>query len=71
MTTDDNLDLYVGARYLGYEVKDGPDQDVVYDIHEIQFLDIRTDQGVFQLANHNEHNGYYGGFDLAVSVSSH
>ena len=32
------------------------------DVHEIQFLDVKTDKGIFQMANNNEHNGYYGGF---------
>ena len=32
------------------------------EIHEIQFLDVKTSKGVFQISNHNVHNGYYGGF---------
>jgi hypothetical protein len=31
-------------------------------VHEVAFLEVTTDRGVFQMKNHNEHNGYYGGF---------
>jgi hypothetical protein len=30
------------------------------------FLEIHTDRGSFTMANHNVHNGYYGGFAVEV-----
>jgi hypothetical protein len=68
MTTDDNLEEFAGAKLLGLELKDAPDVDDGYTVHEVQFLDIQTDKGVFQMANHNEHNGYYGGFYVVAKI---
>lgn len=68
MRTDDDLKAFVGATFLGAEVKEAP--PIVNDFgdaHEVAFLDITTDRGVFQIANHNEHNGYYGGFLIRAS----
>ena len=66
MTTDDDLSSFVGAKLLGLEIKDAPDTDVDGFVHEVQFLEIQTSKGVFTMANHNEHNGYYGGFCITV-----
>ena len=70
-STADDLKQFVGAELLGAEIKpasgiEGPDGDV----HEIEFLDITTSKGVFQAANHNEHNGYYGGFSIRAREES-
>lgn len=63
MHTDDTLDYYVGANFIGLDVADAPDiYDEWGDVHEIQFLNIRTSKGGFTIETHNEHNGYYGGF---------
>lgn len=65
MTTDDDLSEYKGATFLGMELRDAPDIDEGYGIHhEVQFLVVKTDRGNVSFANHNEHNGYYGGFSL-------
>jgi hypothetical protein len=66
MTTDDDLNSFVGTKLLGLEVKAAPDMDGADDVHEVQFLEIQTNKGVFTMANHNEHNGYYGGFYITV-----
>lgn len=68
MRTDDDLSEYEGARLLDFELKNAPDQEDDYGTHEIQFLDVKTDKGIFQMANHNEHNGYYGGFWIVARV---
>ena len=68
MQTDDNLADFVGAKLLGAQIKDAPnvtDEDG-YGEREVQFLEFQTDRGVFTMASHNEHNGYYGGFSIAV-----
>lgn len=63
MRTDDNLDEYIGATFVGGEVKDAPNvSDEEYGEHEVQFLEIQTSKGPLTMASHNEHNGYYGGF---------
>jgi hypothetical protein len=67
MRTDDTLSEFSGAKLLGLELKDAPDQEDEYgEVHEIQFLDVKTDKGIFQIATHNEHNGYYGGFNVVA-----
>lgn len=68
MRTDDDLTEYAGAKLLGFELKDAPNLEDEEGRHEIQFLDVKTDKGTFQMANHNEHNGYYGGFDVIARL---
>lgn len=70
MSCDDDLNYHVGARLLGVELGEAskiehPDLDD--DVHEIQFLIIRTSLGVITVSTHNEHNGYYGGFAIAAN----
>lgn len=68
MSCDDDLPYYVGAQLLDADLKDGPTIDGEYgDAHEQQFLEIKTSKGHFTVVNHNEHNGYYGGFCVRVS----
>lgn len=67
MTTDDNLEEFAGADFLGLEIKQAPyTEDEDGNTHEVQFLEIKTSKGCFTIATHNEHNGYYGGFDIAL-----
>jgi len=68
MRTDDNLADYVGAKLLGAEIKEAPNEADEYGEHEVQFLEVKTDRGVFTMASHNEHNGYYGGFWIVAAV---
>ena len=67
MRTDDDLKDYIGAKLLGAEVKEAPNIKTEDDEHEVQFLEIQTSKGVFTMASHNEHNGYYGGFCIRAS----
>ena len=69
MTTDDNLSDFSGATLLDLELKSAEYEDHGYDVHEIQFLDIKTSEGVFTMVNHNEHNGYYGGFWIQAKLN--
>lgn len=67
MVCDDDPAPYVGATFLGAVVKVGGSMDEDnYDVHDYQFLEVQTSIGPFTVANHNEHNGYYGGFDVCV-----
>jgi len=68
MTTDDDLDYFLGAKFVDAEVKDVREEEADYGYHDVQFLEVQTDRGVFTMANHNEHNGYYGGFSIEASV---
>ena len=69
MVTDDDLTEFYGATLLDFEIKSAPNIEDQYGEHEVQFLDVKTDKGIFQMANHNEHNGYYGGFWIEAQLS--
>lgn len=63
----DDLTEFVGAKYVEAFVKDGPEIESEYgDVHEIQFLEVRTSKGSIAVSAHNEHNGYYGGFSITI-----
>lgn len=68
MTTDDKLEDYVGAQFVGAELKDCSSLPGGSDAHDIQFFEVQTTKGCFTLVNHNEHNGYYGGFGLEATL---
>lgn len=68
MRTDDELADFEGSTLLGAEIKEAPaipDPDG-YGEHEVQFLEVKTSKGALTMSSHNEHNGYYGGFAIAV-----
>ena len=69
MTTDDNLSDFNGAVLLDLELKSADDIDNGWEVHEIQFLDVKTSNGVFTMVNHNEHIGYYGGFYVKAKLN--
>lgn len=69
MGSDDDLDSMVGQRLVEISLRDVEDGGTGYDVHEQQFLILQGHQSSVTIANHNEHNGYYGGFSLrAVTV---
>jgi hypothetical protein len=41
------------------------DADDGYGNHDLAFLIVTTSLGSFTVANHSEHNGYYGAFELS------
>jgi hypothetical protein len=68
MRTDDDVSSLVGGTLIRIEAKDGPEQEGEYgDAHEQVFVEVATDKGFITVANHNEHNGYYGGFGLTIT----
>lgn len=69
MTTDDDVKSLIGAKLVHIVSKDASYQadDDGYDVHETAFVEIATDQGFITIVNHNNHNGYYGGFGLTVT----
>lgn len=68
MTSDDDLQYFIGTEFMGYELKPVTEKvsESYGDVHEMQFLQIDTSLGSFTIENHNEHNGYYGGFIITV-----
>jgi hypothetical protein len=68
MVCDDDLQYYAGTKLLDFELADAPDQEDEYGSHEVQFLKVTTDRGVFTVSNHNEHNGCYGGFWIVAKL---
>jgi len=63
MSTDDDLSRFVGALFVSVELRDGPkNTDDHGEDHDQQFMIVKTSLGEFTVVNHNEHNGYYGGF---------
>ena len=66
MRTDDDMQHFIGAKLTGLEIKEAPNEQAEYGDHEVQFLEVQTDRGVFTMASHNEHNGYYGGFYITL-----
>lgn len=69
MKCDDNLSDFIGAEFHDVQIKDYSESEGDYEVHEIQFVDINTSKGTFQIVNHNQHNGYYGGFWLQANIS--
>lgn len=66
MTCDDDLSMFQGCTISDIEIldyKESDDEDECGDVEDIQFLRIMTNLGDFRICMHNNHNGYYGGFD--------
>lgn len=71
METSDELGRFKDSTFLGIETKsadvvDEPDGNV----HEVQFLDVKTSDGIFQITTHNINNGYYSGFEIVARWGS-
>lgn len=68
MTKDeDDLSYYIGSKFLEANIKSAESiEEELGQEHEIEFLEIKTSKGEFTIANHNEHNGYYGGFAIRI-----
>lgn len=68
MSCDDALSTYVGGVILDFELADGPDGGPGRNMyHDTQFLRIHTTKDIITVVNHNEHNGYYGGFGIVAT----
>lgn len=65
---DDDLESFRGSVFLDILIKDAPDIEDGGEVHEVQFLEIITNNGTFVCSNHNEHNGYYGGFWIVAEL---
>lgn len=66
MTTDDDPSTIVGGRLLAVNKKPVEDYPDDGGSDEQMFVEVITDKGSITLCTHNEHNGYYGGFNVVV-----
>ena len=67
ITCDDNLLDLVGGVLQQIELVRAPGMvNTDGDEHDIMFVKVITNQHSVTLCSHNEHNGCYGGFDIAV-----
>jgi hypothetical protein len=68
-TCDDDINVLIGGQLISIEVTDidygAGESD--FDEEDIQCVKVQTTTGFITIFNHNEHNGYYGGFELAIS----
>lgn len=71
MTCDDDLPTFAGSKIVGVELRDAPSiEDGGYGgDHDVQFLVVRTTGGEIVCSTHNEHNGYYGGFNVVADFA--
>lgn len=69
MASEDDLEYYIGAELLEVTLTDiALNQKILkklpldweYMVKEIQFVEFKTNKGIFQLAVYNGHNGHYG-----------
>ena len=74
METDHVFDdpaAYMFEVFRGITVDTAPDlKDEYGEVHEMQFLNIHTNKTTIQVINHNQHNGYYGGFYICAKLYS-
>lgn len=70
-STDDDLEYFKGSQYQGHRVLDGPEEEGCGEYHDTQFLHVDTSKGTFTIVNHNEHNGYYGGFCVRPFITEY
>lgn len=68
-TTDDDLSKMSGEVLKSISLKSTEEQGKIAgwdNAHDIEFLIIETDKDTYTVVNHNEHNGYYGGFSMRI-----
>lgn len=69
MRTDDVLADYMDAKLIGIELKEANTiDDKNIEQHDVWFLEVVTSKGSFTCSFHNEHNGYYAGFNPILKV---
>lgn len=69
MNCDDDMSKLIGGKLVSFEILSADNNDAEDWCHEIQFLRVITDRGDMRVSNHNEHNGYYGGFAIVARYS--
>lgn len=69
MTCDAHLPAFKNCMLLGVRLGLVEDADSDFGYHDIQFLIVDTTLGSFTAETHNEHNGYYGGFNVVAKLT--
>ena len=65
MVCDDDLASFAGSVLVSAEVADAPSvADEDGDVREVKFVRVATTSGTIVVSSHNQHNGYYGGFEI-------
>lgn len=64
--SDDDATDFVGAVVRDIELGDAYSEDVNSDRRDVQFIRVITSRGTFVVCAHNDHNGYYSGFDIVA-----
>jgi hypothetical protein len=71
ISCDDSVDDLTGGKIVSIDTDasgDEPDNEDSYEVHEVKFVKVQTTKGGFTLCTHNDHNGYYGGFEIALKL---
>jgi hypothetical protein len=66
MRTDDDPQILVGNVLTLIEERDTKDFDDANESHQAVFVEVKAGDSWITIANHVEHNGYYGGFGLSI-----
>lgn len=67
ITCDDDIKVLFGQKLVNFKIKNYTcKSNSCHNDHEEVFIDIQTDQDCITFTSHNEHNGYYSGFDLCI-----
>jgi hypothetical protein len=68
LTTEDDLSSFIGDQFLEITEKNYTIEDLSNGSGDAECLDIevQTNKGFFSFQCHNDHNGYYGGFDISI-----
>jgi hypothetical protein len=66
VTTDDSVEVLIGGRFLSLT------EDYAHTCNEDEeddqmFVKVEASTGFVTLCTHNEHNGYYGGFNVVMN----
>jgi hypothetical protein len=70
ITCDDDVKSLIGSEFVGINTRDhGTEGDEDYTVHEVMFVDVQTSTGFITMCTHNEHNGYYGGFNVEAQYT--
>ncbi|MNE53050.1 hypothetical protein D3C87_1139680 [compost metagenome] len=68
MSTPDDLESLVGETLMGIRHGGTSEKEGDWGVVEAEFVHIQTDRDSICIGTYNEHNGYYGGLNLAVTI---
>lgn len=68
MRTDDNIEDLIGCKLRNIEAREAHESEAD---HEVVFLVIQADHEEVSISTHNEHNGFYSGFELEIKELLH